>query len=159
DNGDGTATLSGTPTVSGVFNVTITASNSSGPDATLPFTLTVNPTVSTIAAQALNTASGTTVTVPFTIAASVSQLTATSDNSTPPPPGAASSSLPGTGPNKPLALTPAAGQGGTANATVPLTDPSGLTATSTFALTVGQPPVLTTTAAALTAGSSDTVTL
>ena len=43
DNGNGTATLSGTATVSGVFPITITASNGVSPDATQNFTLTVNP--------------------------------------------------------------------------------------------------------------------
>ncbi|MCE7949766.1 MAG: hypothetical protein DYH18_01495 [Xanthomonadales bacterium PRO7] len=41
DNGNGTATLSGTATVSGTYNLTITASNGTAPDATQPFTLTV----------------------------------------------------------------------------------------------------------------------
>ncbi|SHG49550.1 Putative Ig domain-containing protein [Jatrophihabitans endophyticus] len=41
DNGDGTATIAGTPTESGVFGVTITASNGVQPDATQSFTLTV----------------------------------------------------------------------------------------------------------------------
>lgn len=47
DNGDGTATISGTPTASGNFPITITASNGSGPDATQPFTLTVRAIVAT----------------------------------------------------------------------------------------------------------------
>lgn len=42
DNGNGTATLSGTPTVNGTFPLTITATNSAG-SANQPFTLTVTP--------------------------------------------------------------------------------------------------------------------
>ncbi len=43
DNGDGTATLSGTPSAgSGVHHLTFTAHNTVGPDATQSFTLTVN---------------------------------------------------------------------------------------------------------------------
>jgi hypothetical protein len=46
DNGDGTATLSGTPTAAGTFPITVTASNGVAPDATLSFTLNVAPAVS-----------------------------------------------------------------------------------------------------------------
>lgn len=42
DNGNGTATLAGTPTTGGVFNLTVTAANGVTPNATQPFTLTVN---------------------------------------------------------------------------------------------------------------------
>jgi hypothetical protein len=42
DNHNGTATLAGTPTVSGVFALTIKASNGASTDATQAFTLTVN---------------------------------------------------------------------------------------------------------------------
>ena len=41
-NKDGTATLSGTATATGAFNLTITAHNGSGPDASQDFTLRVN---------------------------------------------------------------------------------------------------------------------
>ncbi|GLZ30154.1 hypothetical protein Lesp02_23440 [Lentzea sp. NBRC 105346] len=41
DNGDGTATLSGTPTLAGTYPLTITASSSTTPNATQSFTLTV----------------------------------------------------------------------------------------------------------------------
>ena len=45
DNGDGTATLSGTPAAGtdGTYNLLFTASNGVAPDATQNFTLTVNP--------------------------------------------------------------------------------------------------------------------
>jgi hypothetical protein len=42
DNGNGTATLSGTPSASGTFPLTITATNTGG-SASQPFTLTVTP--------------------------------------------------------------------------------------------------------------------
>ena len=45
DNGNGTATLSGTPTASGTFALTITAANGVSPNATQPFTLTVTAVV------------------------------------------------------------------------------------------------------------------
>jgi hypothetical protein len=41
DNGNSTATLAGTPTVQGVYSLTITAHNTSGTDAVQTFTLTV----------------------------------------------------------------------------------------------------------------------
>jgi CSLREA domain-containing protein len=43
DHGDGTATLSGTPTAAGQFGITITASNGVQPDAVESLTLTVLP--------------------------------------------------------------------------------------------------------------------
>jgi large repetitive protein len=42
DNGNGTATISGKPTVGGVFTITITANNGVAPATTQSFTLTVN---------------------------------------------------------------------------------------------------------------------
>jgi hypothetical protein len=47
DNGDGTATLSGTPGPgsAGEYALTLTASNGVAPDATQAFTLTVNTRV------------------------------------------------------------------------------------------------------------------
>jgi hypothetical protein len=48
DNGNGTATLSGTPTASGTFTLTISATNSQG-TANQPFTLTVQPQVIQVA--------------------------------------------------------------------------------------------------------------
>ena len=47
DNGDGTATLAGTPNAAGNFPLTITASNNYGSDAPQSFTLTVNQASST----------------------------------------------------------------------------------------------------------------
>jgi hypothetical protein len=41
DNGDGTATLAGTATMVGTYPLTITASNGIAPDASQPFTLTI----------------------------------------------------------------------------------------------------------------------
>jgi hypothetical protein len=42
DDGDGTGTLCGTPTVSGIFNISFTAHNAVVPDAIQSFTLTVD---------------------------------------------------------------------------------------------------------------------
>ena len=66
DNGNGTATLSGTPTVSGPFNVNINADNGVLPVATQAFKLTVNqPPVFTSGPSAtfqVNTTSSVTIT-------------------------------------------------------------------------------------------------
>ena len=56
DNGDGTATLGGTPAASGSFAVTITATNGVGSDATQTFTVNVNE------APAITSATSTTFT-------------------------------------------------------------------------------------------------
>jgi len=45
DKGDGTATLAGTPTMAGSFQLTITARNGYGSDAVQTFTLTVNKAI------------------------------------------------------------------------------------------------------------------
>jgi uncharacterized protein (DUF1800 family) len=57
DNRDGTATFGGTPTVSGVFNITLTATNGVLPDANQSFTLTVNQTSAMAAARFLEQSS------------------------------------------------------------------------------------------------------
>jgi hypothetical protein len=44
DNGNGTATLGGTPTAGGTYNIVIRAHNTASPDAIQKFTLTVNST-------------------------------------------------------------------------------------------------------------------
>ena len=61
NNGNGTATLSGTPAVgiSGTYRFTITASNGASPDATQRFTLTVGPTVSGVSPASGPTGGGT----------------------------------------------------------------------------------------------------
>jgi hypothetical protein len=63
DNGDGTATLAGTTATGGTFPLTITASNTSGPDATQNFVLSVLPAVTSVSPSSGSTAGGTTITV------------------------------------------------------------------------------------------------
>ena len=87
DNGDGTATLAGTPNVGsgGVYTLTITASNGVGTDATQAFTLTVNqpPTITSAdhATFTVNAAAAFTVT---TSSAVPSSVTLTETGSLPP---------------------------------------------------------------------------
>ena len=62
DNGNGTATLSGTPTAAGTYPLTLTAANGVLPNATQSFTLTVTQaTPGLVAAYAFNEGTGTTV--------------------------------------------------------------------------------------------------
>jgi hypothetical protein len=68
DNGDGTATLAGTPTDQGVYPITITATNGQSPDATQSFTLTVEaaPVVTSAPGATFVTGTGGTFTVTST---------------------------------------------------------------------------------------------
>ena len=61
DNGDGTATLSGTPDVGsgGIYTFTITATNGVAPDATQTFTLTDNEAPSITSANSTTFGVGT----------------------------------------------------------------------------------------------------
>ncbi|HEY1806688.1 MAG TPA: choice-of-anchor Q domain-containing protein, partial [Terracidiphilus sp.] len=59
NNGDGTATLTGTATQSGTFPFTITATNGTSPDAVQNFTLTVNPQSVQLTESASPSAGGT----------------------------------------------------------------------------------------------------
>jgi hypothetical protein len=138
DNGNGTATLSGTPASGslGTYTITFTASNGVGTPATQTFTLTVNT------APVITSGSSTT----FTVGASGSfTVTATG---TPTPTVSESGTLPngvtfaggsGTGT---LSGTPAAGTGGTYAITIKATSTSGST-TQNFTLTVDQAPGIT----------------
>ena len=71
DNGDGTGTLSGTPTTgtAGTYHITFTATNGIPPDATQAFTLTViNPATTTTLASSKNPSTyGDTVTFTATV--------------------------------------------------------------------------------------------
>jgi hypothetical protein len=63
DNGDGTATLSGTPAIdaAGTYSITLTGSNGVAPDATRAFTLTVAPAMFTLSVKLSGTGTGTVV--------------------------------------------------------------------------------------------------
>ena len=62
NNGNGTATLSGTPTAAGTYPLTLTAANGVLPNATQSFTLTVNQaTQGLVAAYSFSEDAGTTV--------------------------------------------------------------------------------------------------
>ena len=151
DNGDGTATLAGTPPTGsgGTYPFTITATNGATPAATQPFTLTVHPITCTITSLA-----DTTFTVlhagTFTVTTSGVPPCVLSEK------GALPSGVTfvdnGNG-TATLAGTPTANAGGTYPFTITATNIAGY-ATQSFILTVDQPCQITSTAptAPLTAG-------
>jgi hypothetical protein len=154
DNGNGTATLSGTPGANsgGSYPITITAANGVAPDATQSFTLTVDQ------APAISSGSATTFT------------TGTSGSFTVQTTGFPPSSLSETGSlpsgvsfvdngndTATLSGTPAAGTGGTYPLTITASNGVAPDATQSFTLTVDQAPAITSANAATfvtgTAGS------
>ena len=90
DNGDGTATLSGTPAIgsAGIYQFTITASNGTSPDATQSLRLTVAPTtISTTIPSATTTPTATstattTITAPTTTAVTAAATVTTTSTIT-----------------------------------------------------------------------------
>ena len=157
DNGDGTATLSGTPDVGtqGVYPITIAASNGFSPDASQSFTLTVD------GPPAITSGDGTTFTE-----GSAGTFTVTSTGT----PGAVLSESGGL-PNgvtftdngdgtATLAGTPATGSNGVYPITITASNGVSPDATQTFTLTVDGPPVITSAAGAtFTEGSAGTFTV
>ena len=140
DNGDGTATLAGTPAANtgGPYPFTITATNGASPDASQPFTLTVNQ------APGITSPSGTTFTAGQAGTFNVKSTGA-------PTPGLAEKGpLPsgvtfkdnGDG-TATLAGTPAAGTGGTYAFTIAAKNGVSPDATQSFTLTVNQAPGIT----------------
>ena len=144
DNGDGTATLAGTPTVSGTFPLTFAAQNGVGTPATQDFTLVVQaPGVFTSAASTtflvgtegsfLVTTSGVPPVDSLTLTGGVLP--------------AAVMFTPG-GPSATLSGIPAPGTGGIYPLVFTATNGVGLPATQNFTLTVNEAPSFTTAAAA-----------
>lgn len=126
-----------TVTITAGTNATISKATGTGTitnDDTAPAnsapTVTANPTAQTITGGGTGTS---TITITDEDAATVA-LTGTSNNQTLVP--NANVSFSGTGANRTLTVTPAAGQTGTATITVTATDAGGLTGTTTYTLTV-----------------------
>ena len=157
DNGDGTATLAGTPSTGGVFGLTLTASNGVGTDATQAFTLTVNAspavtsadhttfTTGTPAAFTVTTTPGTPSGVVLSVAGALPAGVTFVDN------GDGTATLGG---------TPAAGTGG--GYPLSITASNGLVppGSQSFMLTVDELPIITSTDhATFTAGARGTFTV
>ena len=155
DNGNGTATLSGTPTTTGIYPLTITASNGVVPNATQTFTLTVN------AAPAITSAASATFTVD-----TAGSFTVTSSGF-PAPTLSTASALPtgvsfvdnGDG-TATLSGTPAAGTGGTYPLTITAANTTLPNAIQSFTLTVNEAPAITSASSAtFTVGSPGSFTV
>jgi hypothetical protein len=155
DNGDGTATLAGTPTQGGTFAVTIKASNGVSPNATQSFTLTVD--------TAPSITSGSSVT--FTVGSSGSFTVTSTGNPT--STVADSGSLPSgvtfvahANGTATLSGTPAAGTGGTYPITITATNGINPAASQSFTLTVDQAPSVTSASStSFIEGSSNSFTV
>ncbi len=139
DNGDGTATLSGTPAAgtSGSYSIAITANNGISPNGTQSFTLTVDQ------APAITSASSTT----FTTGTSGSFTATTTGN--PKATLSESGALPSgvtfinnSNGTATLSGTPAAGSGGSYPLAITASNGVGSTATQNFTLTVDQAPAI-----------------
>ena len=158
DNGDGTATLAGTPATGtgGTYTFTITASNGVSPDTTQSFTLTVDEALSITSADATTFTAGSAGS--FTVVTDGFPTAALSDGGAPLPSGVTfTDNENGTAT---LAGTPAAGTGGTYTFTI--TAANGVTpdATQSFTLTVDEAPSITSAdAATFTVGSNGSFTV
>src|SRR5205807_4293694 len=157
DNGDGTATLAGTPAAGGggVRGLTITAANGVSPDATQSFTLTVNE------APAITSSGAAT----FAVGAASSFLVTTSGF--PVPALSVTGSLP-TGvvfqdnhdSTATLGGTPAPASGGVYSFTITAHNGVGTDGTQAFTLTVDQSPAITSAGqATFTVGAAGSLTV
>jgi Putative Ig domain len=148
-NGNGTATLAGTPAAgaSGTFPITITAANGVGSNATQSFTLTVNPAAVApliTSANATTFAAGSAGT--FTVTSTGTPTAALSVTSSPALPSGVTFTDKGNGTGT-LAGTPPSGSQGVYSITVTAKSSAG-TATQTFTLTVNSGLAITSAASA-----------
>ena len=160
DNGDGTATLAGTPAVGSgqVYSFTITAANPTAPDATQGFVLTVNeaPAITSVAATSFTVGTAGTFTV--TTAHNFPLATTLSIGAGVLPSGVTFTDN-GNG-TATLAGTPAVGTGGTFPFTITAANLTLPDATQGFALTVNEAPVITSVGATtFTVGEAGTFTV
>ena len=161
DNGDGTATLAGTPAAGtrGSYPFTITASNGVGTDASQSFTLTVNPAN---AAPVITSASSATFAVgtagTFPVVTTGFPNATLSATSSPALPSGITFKDNGDG-TATLAGTPPAGSQGTYTLTVTASNSVG-TATQTFVLTVNSGLAITSAnSATATSGTAFSFTV
>ena len=133
DNGDGTATLAGTPAVgsSGPYPFTIAATNAVSPDATQAFALTVNQVPSIISADHTTCTAGKACA--FTVTSTGAPTPGLSETGALPRGVRFKDNGDGTAA---LSGTPAAGTGGTYTLTIAATNGVSPAATHSFTLTV-----------------------
>jgi hypothetical protein len=161
DNGDGTATLAGTPAsgASGSYPITVTAANGVTPAASQSFTLTVSPA---LAAPVITSASSTTFAVgkagTFPVTTTGNPSATVSATSSPALPSGLSFTDNGNG-TATLAGTPPAGSQGTYTLTVTAKNSTG-TATQSFVLTVNSGLAITSAnSATATSGTAFSFTV
>ena len=149
DNGNGTATLAGTPAAGtgGTYTVTITAHNCVHPRATQTFTLTVNESPSVTSADATTFTVGSAGT--FSVTSSGFPTASLSESGGLPSGVSFTDNGDGTAT---LAGTPAAGTGGSYPLTLTADNGDGSPGSQSFTLTVDQ-------AASVTSGASATFTV
>ncbi len=140
DNGDGTATLAGTPAAgtNGTYTIGISASNGVSPDAGQTFTLTVDAALSITSADHATFTEGQAGSITVT-AAGRPTAALTEDGSLP---GGVSFSDNGNG-TATLAGTPAAGSNGVYDLGITATNGVSTDATQSFTLTVDAAPAIT----------------
>jgi hypothetical protein len=161
DNGNGTATLAGTPAAAanGSYPITITAANGVSPNATQGFTLAVNPAT---AAPVITSVGATTFAAghagTFTVTTSGFPAAALSVTSSPALPSGVTFKNNGDGTGT-LAGTPPAGSQGSYLLTIKASNSAG-TASQSFNLTVNSGLAITSAATATaTAGQAFTFTV
>ena len=160
DNGDGTATFSGTPAADagGSYPLTVTASNAVAPDATQSFTLTVTELPAISSPDAATLVAGSSGSFTVTTVAGFPTATALSESG--PLPSGVSFIDNGDG-TATLTGTPAAGSGAAYPLTITATNSAGHT-DQAFTLSVAASPTISsanhTTFAVSSAGSFDVST-
>jgi large repetitive protein len=139
DNGDGTATLGGTPSTGGSYTFTITASNGVLPDATQAFTATVNASPSITSADHTTFAVGSAGSFTVTTTPGVPATTTITESGSLPSGVSFTDNGDGTAT---LAGTPAAGTGGTYPITFTASNGVLPNSAQNFTLTVTQVPTI-----------------
>jgi hypothetical protein len=157
DNGDGTATLAGTPAVGsgGSYALTLTANNGTAPAGTQSFTLSVQGPPSFTSAASYAAVAGTA----FTFTITTAGIPAASITRTGTLPSGVSFTNNGNG-TATLSGTPGANQGGTYPLTFKASNGFAPDATQSFTLKVNQAPAITSAASAtFQVGSSGSFTV
>ncbi|MFL6244509.1 MAG: beta strand repeat-containing protein, partial [Thermoanaerobaculia bacterium] len=158
DNGNGTGTLSGTPTAgtAGTYAINFTASNVAGTDGPDAFTLSIHQIPAVTSANATTFTAGAAGT--FTVTTSGFPTASVAIGGDALPAGVTfTDNGNGTGT---LAGTPNAGTGGVYNLTFTATNAAGSSAAQSFTLTVNEVPAVTSAnATTFTAGAAGTFTV
>jgi large repetitive protein len=138
DNGNGTATLAGTPTAGGTFDLTLSVNNGVGAAATQNFVLTVGSAPSITSANTVTFTAGTAGS--FTVATTGTPNAAITETGTLPSGITLTDNGNGTAT---LSGTPATGTGGVHDFTINANNGVGTAASQSFALLINAAPAIT----------------